>query len=91
MSEKIKFVDNETEEEVEFTVLEQTRINNVNYLLVSEGETEQGEEIVYILKDLSEDTEAEARYQMVEDDNEMDYVTKIFAELLEDVDIEKQN
>ena len=91
MSEKIKFVDNETEEKVEFTVLEQTRINNVNYLLVSEGETEQGEEIVYILKDLSEDTEAEARYQMVEDDNEMDYVTKIFAELLEDVDIEKQN
>ena len=91
MSEKIKFVDNETEEEVEFTVLEQTRINNVNYLLVSEGETEQGEEIVYMLKDLSEDTEAEARYQMVEDDNEMDYVTKIFAELLEDVDIEKQN
>lgn len=89
MSEKITFIDNETEEEVEFTVIEQTRVNNVNYLLVSEGEKENEEEIVYILKDLSQDTDSEARYEIVEDDEEMEYVTKIFAELLEDVEIEK--
>ena len=89
MSDKITLVDNDTGEKVEFTVVEQTRINNVNYLLVSEGETEDNEEIVYLLKDLSADTDLEANYQLVEDDDEIDYVTRIFAEMLDDVEIEK--
>ena len=50
-SDKIKFQDSETGEEVEFQVVEQTRVNNINYLLVTEGEDE---ETAYILKDLSE-------------------------------------
>ena len=41
-----------------------------------------------ILKDLSEDGETEARYVFVEDDQELEAVSKIFAELLEDVDLE---
>ena len=61
----------------------------MNYLLVSEGETEDNEEIVYLLKDLSADTDLEANYQLVEDDDEIDYVTRIFAEMLDDVEIEK--
>ena len=32
--------------------------------------------------------EADACYEMLEDDDEIEYVSKIFAELLEDVDIE---
>lgn len=90
MSEKIKFVDEETNEEIEFHVVEQTRVNNVNYLLVTE-DTESGEEeeTAYILKDLSSPEEKEARYEIVEDDEEIDYISKIFGELLDDVDIEK--
>ena len=53
MSEKIKFVDSETNEEIEFTVVEQTRVNNINYLLVTEDMTGEEEETAYILKDLS--------------------------------------
>ena len=35
--EKIIFVDPETNEEVEFAVEEETQVNGVRYLLVSEG------------------------------------------------------
>ena len=55
-SDKIKFQDSETGEEVEFQVVEQTRVNNINYLLVTEGEDE---ETAYILKDLSEEKSRE--------------------------------
>ena len=64
MSQTIKFTDVETNEEIEFEVVEETRVNNVNYLLVTE-----------------------AKYEIVEDDNELEYISKIFEELLEDVDI----
>ncbi len=89
MSAKIKFTDMETKEEIEFDVIEETRINNTNYLLVTESDaaTEDEEETAYILKDISEETETEARYIIVEDDNELEYVSKIFEELLEDVEL----
>ena len=86
--EKIMF---ETDEEglVEFFVLEETRINGINYLMVTESDDEGVEEAVaYILKDTSASTEEEAVYEMVEEDDELEYVSKVFAELLEDVDIE---
>ena len=89
MSAKIKFTDMETKEEIEFDVIEETRINNTNYLLVTESDaaTEDEEETAYILKDISEEMETEARYIIVEDDNELEYVSKIFEELLEDVEL----
>lgn len=86
--EKIKF---QTEDEglVEFFVIEETRINGINYLLVSESDDDSDEEAVaYILKDTSAAEETEAVYEMVEADDELEYVSKIFAELIDDVDIE---
>ena len=86
--EKIMF---ETDEEglVEFFVLEETRINGINYLMVTESDDDSDEEgVAYILKDTSAAQEAEAVYEMVEADDELEYVSKVFAELLEDVDIE---
>lgn len=77
-------------EEVEFYVLEETRINNMDYLLVTDAaDDEEGE--CYILKDLSKQEEPQALYEFVEDDNEIDYLYKIFSELLDgaDVQIEK--
>ena len=67
--------------------MEETRIAGVSYLLVTESEDDEEAE-AYILKDLSEDGETEARYVFVEDDQELEAVSKIFAELLEDVDLE---
>lgn len=90
MSEKIRLTDSDTNEEIEFNVVEQTRINNINYLLVTEdGQDDEGGETAYILKDLSEASDTEANYQILEEDDEIEYVSKIFAELLEDVEIER--
>lgn len=85
--EKITFT-LDTDEVVEFAVIEETKINGVNYLLVTESEDEEEDAEAYILKEIAEEENAEVLYEMVEDDKELDYVSKIFAELLEDVDIE---
>ena len=82
MENKIKFTD-EDGVEVEFTVIEETKINGINYLLVAEDEsTDEDETIAYILKDVSGEQDAEAVYEMVEEDEELDSLSKIFAELL---------
>lgn len=86
MNKKIEFCPVGENEAVGFFVVEETRINGVSYLLVTESEDDEAE--AYILKDLSADGEEEASYVFVEDDNELEAVSKIFAELLEDVDIE---
>lgn len=85
--EKITFT-LDTDEVVEFAVIEETKINGVNYLLVTESEDEEEDAEAYILKEIAEEENAEVLYEMVEDDKELDYVSKIFAELLEDVNIE---
>lgn len=88
MENKISFVVDETNEKVEFYVVEETRINNINYLLVTENESDE-EADAYILKDTSKAEEKEAVYEIVEDDEELEYVSRIFAEILDDIDIEK--
>ena len=80
--EKIKFVDPDTQEEREFAVEEETQLNGIRYLLVSEGQ-ESGDCEAYILKEVSTDEE-EIVYQMVEDDVEFSALAKIFSELTDD-------
>ena len=84
--EKVKFIDPDTMESLEFYVLEQTRINNVDYLLVTVDE--DGDTDAFVLKDLSKETDEEAVYQIVEDEQELEAIAKVFSEMLEDVDIE---
>lgn len=73
-------------EEVDFYVLEETKINGESYLLVSDSEEEDGE--CYLLKDKSKIEDAEAAYEFVDDDSELLYLSKIFEELLGDTDVE---
>ena len=80
--EKIKFTDPDTQEVVEFAVEEETQLNGIRYLLVSEGE-EAGDCEAYILKEVSTDDE-EVVYQMVEDDVEFSALAKIFSELTDE-------
>ena len=85
MEEKITF-ETEDGQKDEFYVVEETRLNGVNYLLVADSEEEDAE--CLILKDMSAEDEQEGLYVMVEDDVELEAVMKVFAELLEDVVIE---
>ena len=78
---------NESGGEEEFFVVEQTRLNNTDYLLVAEEET--GDTDAYILKDVSSKDSEEAVYEFVEDDTELDALADIFAQLLdEEADID---
>ena len=83
--EKITFTFADSEESVEFFVLEQTRLGGMNYLLVTDSEEDDGEAL--ILKDLSKDGEQEALYEIVEDDDELEAISKIFSQMLEDIDL----
>ncbi len=84
--EKIKFTFEETNEEVEFFVLEQTKVNGNSYILVTDSEEEEAE--CLILKDTSAAGEKESLYEIVEDEVELSAVLTVFEELLEDIDIE---
>ncbi|SER71663.1 DUF1292 domain-containing protein [Lachnobacterium bovis] len=84
--EKVIFTLEETNETIEFFILEETQLNGVKYLLVSENET--GDSEAYILKEIQEQ-DGEVTYEMVDDDNEVQALGKIFAELLdEDTNVE---
>ena len=82
--EKITFRP-EGEEAVEFYVLEQTRIGGYNYILVTD--VEEGDGDALILKDMSRDGEEESIYDVVSDDEELEAVSGVFADMLEDIDL----
>ena len=75
-------------EEVVFSIIEQTRLGGINYLLVSTTEDDEDEDAeALILKDVSQDTDEEAVYDIVEDDQELELVAGIFKELLDDIEL----
>ena len=79
---------NEDGETVPFYVLEQVTIAGVNYILVTDSDDEEDEEAAaYILKEMTEADE-DTIYEMVEYDVEMEAISKVFEETLEDIDIE---
>lgn len=86
--EKIKFTFEDTKEDVEFFVLEQTKVSGNTYILVTDSE-EDGAECL-ILKDTSAAQDQDSVYEVVEDDVELSAVLKVFEELLEDIDIETE-
>ena len=85
--EKITFMP-DSETPVEFFVLEQTRINGMDYILVTDSEEDDAEAL--ILKDLSDEEDAESLYEIVSDDTELDVVSKIFENLIEDITFTKE-
>lgn len=95
--ERVKFQVPDSDETVEFYCIEQTKINGIVYLLVTEEEEEDCE--AFILKEVSaKQNEKEENsfneiymedivYEIVESEDELEYVSKIFTSILEDVDI----
>ena len=85
--DKSTFMSEELGEEVDFFVLEQTNINGVSYILVTDSE--RGDAQCLILRDMSAAEETDSIYEIVDDDDELGVISKVFEELLEDVDIER--
>ena len=81
--EKITFASADSQENEEFFVLEQTKLNGVSYILVTDSEEDDAE--CWILKDTSPEESSEAIYEFVEDEKELNGIMGVFEELLEDV------
>ena len=81
--EKITFFP-EGDDPVDFYVLEQTRINGTNYILVTDFEEGDGEAL--ILKDTSKDGEEESLYAIVSDEEELAAVAGVFENMLDDIE-----
>ena len=85
--EKVTFTDPETQEVVEFLVEDETQLNGIKYLLVSE-DAEDGTLDAYILKEVINEND-EVLYEVVEDEVEFMALARVFTELVdEETDIE---
>ena len=75
---------------VEMYVLEETTLQGIHYILVTEDLNDGSEEaLVMIMKEEKQQTEDEfAVYDIVENEEELQVVAKLFAELMEDVDFQ---
>ena len=84
--EKVRFTFGDGSGEDEFFVLEETKINGSAYILVTESQEDNAD--CLILKEISQPQQADSVYEIVEDEMELLAVSKVFEELLEDVNIE---
>ena len=82
--EKIKFT-LDTQESVEFYVLEQTKLGGNQYILVTD--TQEGDGEALILKEISEPGLKESVYETVEDDTELEAGAAVFENLLDDIEL----
>lgn len=73
-------------ETIELYPMESTRLAGEDYILAAD--VESGDGSCYILRDRSEAEGEEAVYEIVEDDRLLDSLLSVFAELLDDVDLE---
>ena len=70
----------------EFEILEETRLAGINYLLVTDAAEDAEEGECYVLKDTSGAESADAVYEFVEEEDELESVFAIFTELMEEDD-----
>ena len=82
--EKINFT-GDNGDNIEFYVVEKTTLGGVDYMLVTESETEDAD--AYVLKDVSKNSEEEGIYEIVDDEKELQAIGQVFQSLLEDADI----
>lgn len=88
--EKI-ILDSEEGEEISFFVIDETKLNGIQYLLVSEQDpdtTDDEEGEATLIKCVTEEGD-DFVYEFVTDDAEWDAVISVFSELLDEVDIEE--
>lgn len=81
----LTFTDPLTGDREEFFVIEETVLSGITYLLVSLEE--EGDSDALILKALPGD-DAEIIYEVVDNDEEMEAISRIFMEILDDTLIE---
>ena len=84
--QSINFITDEGEE-IPFYIIEQTTLAGKDFLLVTDSDTDEDEAEVYIMQEIS-DQDDQTVYEFVEDEAQLEALSKMFAELLDDVDIQ---
>lgn len=88
--DKIKFIFEETNEEVIFAILGSVQYNEIAYLMaVDETEVDNEDMTAYILKAIEIEGD-EVIYEIVDDDNELDIVTKMFEQVLDNYELDME-
>ena len=89
MSEGLITLTDEDGSELDFYILEQTELGGTTYLLVTDSAEDEEEAEALILREVvTEDGEDDiVSYETVEDETTLTALSKLFEELLEDVDI----
>lgn len=76
-------------ENIEFNIIDETKLNGISYILVTDSPQDESGDC-YIMKDTSSEDEEEANYIFVEDENELNAVFEIFEKMMdEDIEIIK--
>lgn len=83
---RISFL-SEDGENIEFSIIEETKINGISYILVTDSFEDQNGEC-YIMKDISSSEAKDAEYIFVEDEEELNSVFEIFEKMMNDDDID---
>lgn len=84
--QSINFITDEGEE-IPFYIIEQTTLAGKDFLLVTDSDTQDDEAQVYIMQEIS-DQDDQTIYEFVEDEAQLEALSKVFEELLDDVDIQ---
>ena len=84
--QSINFITDEGEE-IPFYIIEQTTLAGKDFLLVTYSDTQEDEAQVYIMQEIS-DQDDQTIYEFVEDEAQLEALSKVFEELLDDVDIQ---
>lgn len=82
--EKIRFTPDDGDT-IELYIVEQTRINGINYILVCDEE--EGDADALILKEKITDDGDMATYEVVADDVELEAVAQVFEQMMDDIDL----
>lgn len=84
--QSINFMTDEGEE-IPFYIIEQTTLAGKDFLLVTDSDNDDDEAQVYIMQEIS-DQDDQTIYEFVEDEAQLEALSKVFEELLDDVDIQ---
>lgn len=85
--EKIVFTTDDGEE-IEFYVLEETKLAGESYLLVTDSDEEEANAL--ILKEIQGESQDDRIYDTVDNEQELEALSKVFEELIDDIDIEME-
>ncbi|TCK98389.1 uncharacterized protein DUF1292 [Natranaerovirga hydrolytica] len=86
---RVEFNIEGSDEKVVFYIMEEVKINNATYLLVTEDEDETNQEVeAYILKEKEVDDNEEVTYEILENEEELTFVSKIFEAKIDEYDLE---